>query len=247
MRSTPGRIVGVYEAAGQHQHPHAPRVDRPPARAKSNCPPTRCLPAFGRRRSLPALADALREVHLPSPKAELRLLNEFRSPAQVRLIFDEFFWLECGLALKRTKARAADGIPFEVTERVREQIKTMLPFKPTGAQRRVTQEIANDMKQPFPMNRLLQGDVGSGKTIVAAQAAVIAIENGYQVAIMAPTEILAAQHYFYFKRLFCEARLHAGPVDRLRHRSRKAADQEADCRRLRPGRDRHPCPHTAGR
>ncbi len=67
----------------------------------------------------------------------------------------------------------------------------MLPFKPTGAQRKVTQEIANDMKQPHPMNRLLQGDVGSGKTIVAAQAAVIALENGYQVAVLAPTEILA--------------------------------------------------------
>ncbi len=77
----------------------------------------------------------------------------------------------------------------------------MLPFKPTQAQKRVIQEIADDMKRPHPMNRLLQGDVGSGKTIVAAQAAVIAIENGYQVAVLAPTEILATQHYSYFKRL----------------------------------------------
>ena len=76
----------------------------------------------------------------------------------------------------------------------------MLPFKPTGAQKRVLGEIAQDMKAPRPMNRLLQGDVGSGKTIVAAEAAVIAIENGYQVAVLAPTEILAAQHYFYFKQ-----------------------------------------------
>ena len=88
-----------------------------------------------------------------------------------------------------------------MNDRVREQIKRMLPFKPTSAQRRVIQEIADDMKQPHPMNRLLQGDVGSGKTIVAAQAAVIAIENGYQVAVLAPTEILAAQHFAYFKRL----------------------------------------------
>ena len=77
----------------------------------------------------------------------------------------------------------------------------MLPFKPTTAQRRVMQEIADDMKRPHPMNRLLHGDVGSGKTIVAAQAAVIAIENGYQVAVLAPTEILVTQHYWYFKRL----------------------------------------------
>ncbi len=77
----------------------------------------------------------------------------------------------------------------------------MLPFKPTGAQRRVMQQIAEDMKKPHPMNRLLQGDVGSGKTMVAAQAAVIALENGFQVAVLAPTEILAAQHFRYFKNL----------------------------------------------
>ena len=78
----------------------------------------------------------------------------------------------------------------------------MLPFKPTGAQKRVLGEIAHDMAAPRPMNRLLQGDVGSGKTMVAAEAAVIAIENGYQVAVLAPTEILANQHYIYLKQLF---------------------------------------------
>ena len=196
-----GRIVGVYEAAGNIST-RAFRVLLDRLLSQVELPPDPLPAGVRESRSLPTLADALRHAHLPPPNADLRLLNEFRSPAQVRLIFDEFFWLECGLALKRTKARAADGIPFEITARVREQIKTMLPFKPTGAQRRVTQEIANDMKRPFAMNRLLQGDVGSGKTIVAAQAAVIAIENGHQVAIMAPTEILAAQHYIYFKRLF---------------------------------------------
>src|SRR6476660_7372989 len=93
------------------------------------------------------------------------------------------------------------GIGFEIGDRVRERIKSMLPFKPTGAQKRVLGEIAQDMKAPRPMNRLLQGDVGSGKTIVAAEAAVIAIENGYQVAVLAPTEILASQHNFYFKQV----------------------------------------------
>jgi ATP-dependent DNA helicase RecG len=88
-----------------------------------------------------------------------------------------------------------------VTESARAQLKKMLPFRPTGAQRRVMQEIADDMKRPHPMHRLLQGDVGSGKTIVAAQAAVIAIENGFQVAVLAPTEILATQHRAYFERL----------------------------------------------
>jgi ATP-dependent DNA helicase RecG len=153
---------------------------------------------------LPELGEALRWVHHPEADAEVGLLNEFRHPAQVRLIFDEFFWLECGLALKKSKARAATGISFSVTAGAREKIKAMLPFKPTAAQRRVVQEIADEMKRPHPMNRLLQGDVGSGKTIVAAQAAVIAIENGFQVAVLAPTEILAAQHFAYFQKVMAK-------------------------------------------
>jgi ATP-dependent DNA helicase RecG len=85
---------------------------------------------------------------------------------------------------------------------VRGRIKAMLPFRPTGAQKRVLKEIADDMARSNPMYRLLQGDVGSGKTLVAAESAIIAIENGYQVAVLAPTEILATQHFLYFKRLF---------------------------------------------
>ncbi|MBS1858890.1 MAG: ATP-dependent DNA helicase RecG [Acidobacteria bacterium] len=160
------------------------------------------LPRFLRDRlKLPDLRTAIRDVHFPPPDCDLRLLNAFRSPAQFRLIFEEFFWLECGVALKRGKARMVPGIAFELTDQVREKIKAMLPFKPTGAQKRVLGEIARDMAEPHPMNRLLQGDVGSGKTIVAAEAAVIAIENGYQVAMLAPTEILAAQHGIYFKQI----------------------------------------------
>jgi ATP-dependent DNA helicase RecG len=150
---------------------------------------------------MPDRWTAIRDAHFPPPDSDLRLLNAFRSPAQFRLIFEEFFWLECGVALKRSKARQMPGIAFELNDRVRERVKTMLPFKPTGAQKRVLGEIAKDLSEPHPMNRLLQGDVGSGKTIVAAEAAVIAIENGYQVAVLAPTEILAAQHGFYFKQI----------------------------------------------
>ena len=195
-----GRIVPVYEAAGKI----STRVFRNLIHRILNevSLPEDALPASVRLRTeLPDLHTAIQHLHNPPPDADVRLLNEFRAPAQCRLIFDEFFWLECGLAFKKTKAKAASGIGFKITDRVREQIKHMLPFKPTGAQRRVMQEIADDMKQPHPMNRLLQGDVGSGKTIVAAQAAIIAIENGYQVAVLAPTEILATQHLGYFKRL----------------------------------------------
>jgi len=156
----------------------------------------------------PQVADrwtAIQALHFPESGSDVRLLNAFRSPAQWRLIFEEFFWLECGLSLKRAKARVQAGIAFELNDRVRERIKAMLPFKPTGAQKRVLKEIAEDMQAPHPMSRLLQGDVGSGKTLVAAEAAVIAIENGYQVAVLAPTEILAGQHFINFKNMFQKA------------------------------------------
>jgi ATP-dependent DNA helicase RecG len=195
-----GRIVAVYEAAGKvSTRVFRTLLDRI---LKAVELPRDPLPQSVRTRlELPELAQAIRGVHAPLPETSLDLLNAFRTPAQTRLIFDEFFWLECGLTLKKCKSRQMAGISFAVNERVREQIKKLLPFKPTGAQRRVMQEIADDMKSPQPMNRLLQGDVGSGKTIVAAQAAVVAIENGYQVAVLAPTEILANQHFGYFNRL----------------------------------------------
>jgi len=150
---------------------------------------------------LPDLYTALRQAHFPPSNEDIQLLNAFRTPAQVRLIFEEFFWLQCGIALRKKQARLKPGIQFELNDRIREKIKQMLPFKPTAAQKRVLAEIARDMASPRPMNRLLQGDVGSGKTLVAAEAAIIAMENGYQVAVLAPTEILASQHYYYFRRL----------------------------------------------
>ncbi|MGD0438021.1 MAG: ATP-dependent DNA helicase RecG, partial [Bryobacteraceae bacterium] len=196
-----GRIVPVYEAVGKitarmfrsivHRVLSSlePMEDRLPRTIRESL-------------KLPDRWAAIQELHFPSAGADARLLNAFRSPAQWRLIFEEFFWLECGLSLKRAKARLQPGISFALSEGVREKIKAMLPFKPTGAQKRVLKEIAEDMQAPHPMSRLLQGDVGSGKTLVAAEAAVIAIENGYQAAVLAPTEILAGQHYLYFKSLF---------------------------------------------
>src|SRR5262249_55082287 len=196
-----GRIVPIYEAVAKistrvlrtliHNTlaAVAPVEDRMPSPIRE-------------RLRMPERWTAIRDAHFPPEGVDLRLLNGFRSPAHFRLIFEEFFWLECGLALKRNKARLAPGIAFELSSQVRERIKAMLPFKPTAAQKRVLAEIAQDMAAPRPMNRLLQGDVGSGKTIVAAEAAVIAIENGYQVAVLAPTEILANQHYIYLKQLF---------------------------------------------
>jgi ATP-dependent DNA helicase RecG len=193
-------VVPIYEAAGKMTTRVLRTITHRMLEAVT--PDEDCLPEHIRRQlKLPDRWTALRDTHFPPPDSDLRLLNAFRAPGQFRLIFEEFFWLECGVALKRSKARTLPGIAFELNERVRERVKAMLPFKPTEAQKRVLGEIAGDMKEARPMNRLLQGDVGSGKTIVAAEAAVIAIENGYQVAVLAPTEILATQHGLYFKQI----------------------------------------------
>jgi ATP-dependent DNA helicase RecG len=117
------------------------------------------------------------------------------------MIFDELFFVELGLELKRRQLKAQTGIAFKLDDQVRSAIKKVLPFHPTTAQKRVLKEIAADMEKPYPMRRLLQGDVGSGKTIVGFEAAIIAIENGCQVALMVPTEILAQQHYFSARRI----------------------------------------------
>jgi len=199
-----GRLVPIYQATGKiTTRVFRSLIHRALAEATLDQDP---LPEPVRARlGLPARPAALREAHFPALGQDLRLLNAFRTPAQIRLIFEEFFFLECGLALKRRRARSVEGIAFALSDAAREQIKRILPFKPTAAQKRVLQEIAADMSQPQPMNRLLQGDVGSGKTIVALEAAVIALANGYQVALMAPTEILATQHFLYSRRIIEKA------------------------------------------
>jgi ATP-dependent DNA helicase RecG len=153
------------------------------------------------RLDLPSREEALRTVHFPAAGTPMSKLQGSATPAHQRLIFEELFYLECGLELKRRRLQKREGIAFETNDKVREAIRQVLPFHPTGAQKRALSEIATDMRKPSPMRRLLQGDVGSGKTIVALQAMLIAIENGYQAALMAPTEILATQHYLAARKL----------------------------------------------
>ncbi len=161
-----------------------------------------CLPqAMLRRLDLPARETALREVHYPPEGTSLTQLQASATPAHRRLIFEELFFLELGLELKRRRMRERSGISFATTDKVREAIREVLPFHPTNAQKRTLGEIVSDMRQPNPMRRLLQGDVGSGKTIVALQAMLVALENGYQAALMAPTEILATQHFLAARKL----------------------------------------------
>ncbi len=197
-----GRIVPIYEAMGAFGSRAIRRAMY--AAVQSIAAEVRdVLPeALRAKLGYPSRSEALIHAHFPPPGESLDALNTFRSPAQQRLIFEEFFLFQLSLALDRKAARKENAIAFRLREgNVREALKRILPFKPTAAQKRVLAEIAADLEKPAPMNRLLQGDVGSGKTIIALQAAVIAIENGCQAALMAPTEILAVQHFLAARRI----------------------------------------------
>jgi ATP-dependent DNA helicase RecG len=191
-----GRIVPIYEAIGTFGSRAIRRAMYAAVQLLDPKLPDILPRELSARLGYPSRRDAIIHTHFPPPGESLDALNAFRSPAQQRLIFEEFFLYQLSLALERRAARKENAIAFHVREdKVREALKRILPFKPTTAQKRVLAEIAADLEKPAPMNRLLQGDVGSGKTIVALQAAVIAMENGCQAALMAPTEILAVQHY----------------------------------------------------
>jgi ATP-dependent DNA helicase RecG len=198
-----GRIVPIYESAGQGRLTSR-WFRRIIHTALENLPPDLPDPIPAAVRSHLSLIpprEALQKVHWPDAGESIDDLLSSRTPAHLRLIFEELFFVELGLELKRREQKAQTGIAFQLDDRARAAIKKILPFHPTAAQKRALKEIALDMGKPFPMRRLLQGDVGSGKTIVAFEAAIIAMENGYQVALMAPTEILAQQHYFSARRI----------------------------------------------
>jgi ATP-dependent DNA helicase RecG len=147
------------------------------------------------RQGLIDIIEAVRTVHFPGQEEELHPLNDMRSTAHKRLIFDELFYFELAMALKHKGHILEEGIAFQTRGELSGRFLSILPFGLTEAQKRVIGEIHGDMARPSPMQRLLQGDVGSGKTVVSMAAMLTACENGYQAAIMAPTEILAEQHY----------------------------------------------------
>jgi ATP-dependent DNA helicase RecG len=161
------------------------------------------LPAAVRARlGVIGRGEALRGIHRPGEDADLAELNRARGPAHERLILEELFLFQLGLARRRQGVKELrKSAVFVVNDRVREAVKRILPFRLTEAQKRVLREIAADLTSPHPMHRLVQGDVGSGKTMIALLAMVIAVESGYQAAFMAPTEILAEQHFLTFRRL----------------------------------------------
>jgi ATP-dependent DNA helicase RecG len=230
-----GRIVPIYEAVGTFGSRMIRRaIYNTLQNLDSNIPDV--LPAELREKlHYPARREALIHTHFPPAEESVDALNLFRSPAQQRLIFEEFFLYQLSMALGRKEQRKENAIAFRVREdKVREALKRILPFKPTGAQKRVLAEIAADLEKPVPMNRLLQGDVGSGKTIVAMQVAVIAMENGCQAALMAPTEILAVQHFLSARRILAPG----GYTAELLISGLKPAEKAAARERIRTGEAR---------
>ncbi len=144
------------------------------------------------------LADALHTIHRPPPSLDLDQFDEGKHPAQVRLIMEELLAQNLSMLSVRSKGQQDAALPLAEKNQLKQQLLSQLPFSPTNAQARVVREIEQDLEKSHPMMRLVQGDVGSGKTLVAALAALRALEHGYQVALMAPTELLAEQHAINF-------------------------------------------------
>ena len=227
-----GKIVPIYESIGTINPRLLRRLQSSALACLGESIPETLPASILRRTKLPDRGTSLRLTHFPAEGTSLDELGRFRAAAQQRMIFEEFFFLSVGLAARRKRTKNLPGIGFRVTAKAREAVKTMLPFHPTGAQKRVLKEIVDDMTAPAPMNRLVHGDVGSGKTIVALQAAILAMENGYQVALMAPTEILATQHYLYTRNLMRKLSYRTG----LLISARKAAEKADLNQRIREGR-----------
>ena len=198
-----GRIVPVYRKLGELSS----RMQRTLIFRLLESLPAGALPEpvpreIGSRHGLLPRLEALRQTHFPPPDSEPDDLAARRSLAQRSLAFEEIFLLQLGLAVRRFGFREEErGISYAVPDALRTRLARLLPFRLTAAQKRVLREIRADLESPHPMRRLLQGDVGSGKTIVALLAMLVAVENGYQAALMAPTEILAEQHFRSLSRL----------------------------------------------
>lgn len=202
-----GRRVPIYRKLGEFSSKRVREIVHAALALLPDSAITETLPAdLLERRKLISRADALHEIHFPSENTKLELYDQARSPAHLRLIFEDLFWVALAISLKRgRRIKEPKGVTIKIDQATKLRIASVLPFKLTDAQRRVVKEIFRDMQSDAPMNRLLQGDVGSGKTIVALISMLAAMENGYQTALMAPTEILAEQHARNIKRLLARS------------------------------------------
>ncbi|MEK6283748.1 MAG: ATP-dependent DNA helicase RecG [Acidobacteriota bacterium] len=201
-----GRRVPIYRKLGQFSSKRIREIIHAVLALLPDSAISETFPADLRlRQKLLPRADAIRAIHFPPEKTPLALYGKSRSPAHLRLIFEDFFWVALGIGLKRGKRiKESKGVTMTIDRATKLRIATVLPFKLTDAQRRVVKDIFRDLQSDAPMNRLLQGDVGSGKTIVALIAMLATMESGYQTALMVPTEILADQHARNIKRLLAK-------------------------------------------
>ena len=201
-----GRRVPVYRKLGEFNSKRVREIVHAVLALLNDKEIEETLPADLRHRErLIGRAQAVREIHFPPPDVSMTDYELSRSPAHVRMIFDDFFWVAFAIGLKRgQRVKEVKDAQVRIDKAVKDRIASVMPFKLTRAQRKVTAQIFNDMQSRAPMNRLLQGDVGSGKTIVAVVAMIAAMENDLQTALMAPTEILAEQHARSIKRLLAK-------------------------------------------
>ena len=202
-----GRIVPIYERVGTITSKMFRRIIHAGIQQLPDQLSDPIPAGIRERLALPGRREALEGVHFPEPESDIEELNAFLSRAQRRLIFEEFFAFQVGLVLRRLKTEhTIKTRRIKVDDRVRHSVLQVLPFRLTDDQKKALKEIVRDLEGVRPMNRLLQGDVGSGKTIVALIAALVAMENNVQVALMSPTEVLAEQHFFNLKQLLSESR-----------------------------------------
>ena len=201
-----GRRVPIYRKLGEFQTKRLREIIYNILQNLDKSSITETLPEdLCHRQNLISRGQAVEEIHFPPEKVSLADYEMARSDAHKRLIFEEFFWVSFALQLKRgERTKEPKGAIIEISDKTRQRITSLLPFVLTGAQERVIKRIFEDMQSDAPMNRLVQGDVGSGKTIIAFLAMFAAMENGYQTALMAPTEILAEQHIRNAKKIFAE-------------------------------------------
>ncbi|HKG48214.1 MAG TPA: ATP-dependent DNA helicase RecG [Pyrinomonadaceae bacterium] len=201
-----GRRVPVYRKLGEFNSKRVREIVHAVLSLLNDKAIEETLPADLRHRTgLISRAQAVREIHFPPPDVSMLDYEQSKSLAQMRMIFEDFFWVTFAIGLKRgQREKEVKAAPLRIDKNVKDHIGSVMPFKLTRAQRKVTAEIFRDMQSTAPMNRLLQGDVGSGKTIVAVVAMMAAMENDLQTALMAPTEILAEQHSRSIKRLLAK-------------------------------------------
>jgi ATP-dependent DNA helicase RecG len=202
-----GRVVPIYEKIGSLTPKLHRRVVYQTLQSVNDAFEDRLPVEIQERLGYPSKLQAVTEAHFPQAGTGVKALNEFRTMAQERLIFEEFFFFQAGLSLRRRELHAeAKAHSIAVDDRIRASALEVLPFRLTGDQRAALKEIVSDLTSPEPMRRLLQGDVGSGKTIVSILAALVVMENDLQVVLMAPTELLAEQHFSSLKEVLGRSR-----------------------------------------